>query len=149
MTIIYRTEREKYAKHRHKAEKHPDKYMSLIVDGMDQDKTDILHITSKPKCMAGCYTLETHVTGVRAHGRCSMMAVDSGEYSHDSNLVIEVIVRLLHKFKVIYQIITILNTCMHASHLFVRMSCHQCCTFRWIIPAKTTKTSTHSLFGLC
>ena len=29
-----------------------------------------------------------------------MMAVDCGEFPHDSNLTIEIIVRLLHRFKV-------------------------------------------------
>lgn len=57
----------------------------MIIDGMDQDKTDIPHIISKPKDMAGAHTLDTHVTGVIAHG---------------SNLTIEIIIRLLHKYKV-------------------------------------------------
>ena len=72
----------------------------MIIDGMDQDKTDIPHIISKPKAMAGAYTLDTHVTGVIAHGRCTMMAIDCGDFAHDSNLTIEIIVRLLHKYKV-------------------------------------------------
>lgn len=67
--VVYncRDEREKYAKHRHKAEKYPSKYLSLIIDGMDQEKTNIPHILSNPKSMAGAYTLETHVTGVQVH----------------------------------------------------------------------------------
>ena len=97
---LYRKEREKYAKHRQKADKNPNEYMSIIIDGMDQDKTDIPHILTNPKAMAGAYTLDTHVTGIIAHGRCSMMAVDCGEFPHDSNLTIEVIVRLIHRFKV-------------------------------------------------
>ena len=70
--IIIRKEHEKYAKHRQKAEKCPNKYLSVIIDGMDQDKTDIPHIISKPKAMAGAYTLDAHVTGVIAHGRWQM-----------------------------------------------------------------------------
>lgn len=93
-------EREKYAKHQQKAGKYSDKYICVIIDGMDQDKTDIPHITSNPKAIAGAYTLDTHVTGAIAHGRCTMMAVDCGDFPHDSNLTIEVIVRLLHQFKV-------------------------------------------------
>ena len=72
----------------------------MIIDGMDQDKIDIPHIISKPKDMAGAHTLDTHVTGVIAHGRCTMMAIDCGEFPHDSNLTIEIIIRLLHKYKV-------------------------------------------------
>lgn len=52
---------------------------------MDQDKTDIPHIISKPKAMAGAATLETHVTGARAHGQLTVMAIDCGQYPHDSN----------------------------------------------------------------
>jgi len=59
-----RTEREKYDKHRHKAEMNPENYLSIIIDGMHQDKADIPHIISKPKVMAWTQTLETHVTGI-------------------------------------------------------------------------------------
>ncbi len=97
--MCYRSEREKYAKHRRKSEKSPGQYLSVIVDGMDQDKTDIPHIISNPKAMAGSYTLETHVTGVRAHGHCTMMVLDCGQFSHDTNLTIEVILRLLYHLK--------------------------------------------------
>lgn len=67
---------------------------------MDQDKTDIPHIISKPKSMAGAMTLETHVTGVRAHGRCTVMAIDCGQFPHDSNLTIEILLRLFCELKV-------------------------------------------------
>ena len=41
--VCDRNEREKYAKHGHKSERHPSKCLSLIINGMDQDKTDIPH----------------------------------------------------------------------------------------------------------
>ena len=50
--------------------------------------------------MSGAATLETHITGARAHGRCTLMAIDCGEYPHDSNLTIEIILRLFHELKV-------------------------------------------------
>ena len=88
---VSRNEREKYAKHRHKSERNPSKYLSIIIDGMDQEKTNIPHIISKPKLMAGAATLETHITGARAHGHCTVMAIDYGQYPHDSNLTIEIL----------------------------------------------------------
>ena len=97
-----RSEREKYAKHRHKSEKYPSKYLSLIIDGMDQDKTDIPHIISNPKAMAGSYTLETHITGVRAHGHCTMMVIDWGQFHHDTNLTIEILLRVFNRLKVTF-----------------------------------------------
>jgi len=86
---MLRTEREKHVKHRYKAEKNPKNYLSIIIDGMDQDKTDISHIISQPKAMAGTQTLETHVTGIRAHGHCTLFTIDCGQCPRDSNLTIE------------------------------------------------------------
>ena len=95
-----RREREKYAKHRHKSEKFSSKYMSVIIDGMDQSKTDIPHIISNPKAIAGAYKLETHITGVRVHGRCTVMVVDCGQFPHDSNMTIEILLQTFQLFMV-------------------------------------------------
>ncbi len=112
---LYRTEREKYARHRHKADKFPAKYLSIIIDGMDQDKTDVPHIISHPKAMSGAYTLDTHVTGIRAHGRCIMMAIDYGQFPHDSNLTIEIMIRLFYHLKVcVYNACTFFTYFYHA-----------------------------------
>lgn len=61
---------------------------------MDQQKTDIPHIITNPKAIAGSYRLETHITGVRAHGHCTMMLIDCGQFRHDTNLTIEALLRL-------------------------------------------------------
>ncbi len=107
-----RNERGKYTKHRRKAENQPSKYISIIIDGMDQDKTNIPHIISNPKVSAinkalyfnisvlGNFRLETHVTGIRAHGRKALMAIDCNDFKHDSNLTIELILRMLVLLKV-------------------------------------------------
>ena len=39
--------------------------------------------------------METHVTGLRAHGRKTIMALDCNDFKHDSNLTIEVILKVL------------------------------------------------------
>lgn len=98
---MFRSEREKYAKHRCKSEKFPSKYMSVIVDGMDQEKTDIPHIITNPKAMSGSYKLETHVTGIRAHGHSTMMVIDCGQFPHDTNLTIQVLLQLFYRLKVL------------------------------------------------
>lgn len=67
---------------------------------MDQSKTDIPHIITNPKVIAGAYKLETHVTGVRVHGRFTMMFLDCGQFSHDSNLTIEVLLQVFSQLKV-------------------------------------------------
>ena len=98
--LVPRTEREKYAKHRNKAQKYPGKYTSVIIDGMDQEKTALPHIISNPKSLAGSYTLDTHVTGVRAHGRITVIAIDCGEFPHDCNLNIHILLKVFELLKV-------------------------------------------------
>lgn len=71
---------------------------------MDQDKTNIPHIISNPKALAGNYTLETHVTGVRVHGRCSIMFIDCGQFKHDSNLTITILLKVFLKMKVVLHV---------------------------------------------
>ena len=98
--FFFRHEREKYAKHRHKSQKYPQTFLSVIIDGMDQSKTDIPHNITNPKALAGTYRLETHITGVRAHGHCTFMLIDCGQYSHNTNLTIEALLQLFHLLKV-------------------------------------------------
>ena len=60
----------------------------------------------KAECMshslntAGATTLDTHITGVRAHGKCTMMVIDCGQFSRDSNMTIEILLRMLFHLKV-------------------------------------------------
>ena len=100
MLMFIRKEREKYEKHRRKAQKHPETYFSLIIDGMDQSKTNLPHITTNPKILAGCQTLGTHVTGVKVHGRNTHIYIDYGELPHDLNLTMNVLLLTLLKYKV-------------------------------------------------
>lgn len=57
------------------------------------------------KAIAGAYLLETHVTGLRAHGQQTVMAIDCNEFKHDSNLTIEVILKMLTLLKVLLLVI--------------------------------------------
>lgn len=41
--VCFSSERKKYYKHQKKAEDRPDKYLSVIIDGMDQSKTHLPH----------------------------------------------------------------------------------------------------------
>ena len=58
--------------------------------------------------IAGAYTLETHVTGVRAHGRCTMMVIDRGQFPHDSNITIEILLGNIQQLKVLCIMIIVL-----------------------------------------
>ena len=48
-TFPFRRERQKYYKHQNKAKKMPDRYMSVITDGMNSSKTNIPHFKVKSK----------------------------------------------------------------------------------------------------
>ena len=100
---------------------------------MDQEKTSLPHIISNPKSMAGSYMLETHVTSIRAHGRSTMMAIDCGQFPHDSNLTIEILLRLFADLQVY---IVVLDRVGILGNLpFYRDSSHQFFMSRWTIRA--------------
>ena len=151
-------------KHRNKAAKKPSQYMSVIIDGMDQDKTNIPHITSNPKALAGQYTLETHVTGVKLHGRESLMFIDYNQFPHDTNLTIELLLTafLRHKVHIPVKVIkratfvqrSLLYYCPISYKLIslcfkkkkhklqnTRKICPLCFIFKWITLVGTTRTS--------
>lgn len=65
--IHYSTERSKYYKHREKARNNPDKYVCVIIDGMDQAKTNIPQLPKTAKSVQNLWRLRTHVTGKRLH----------------------------------------------------------------------------------
>ena len=93
-----RTEREKYHKHILKAKRHPDKYISVIIDGMDQKVTSLPHFIQESKTTNGAWKLITHITGGIVHGRGHHAFIDLNEVPHDSNLTINVITSLLQRY---------------------------------------------------
>eukprot|EP00058_Branchiostoma_floridae_P002241 XP_002587729.1 hypothetical protein BRAFLDRAFT_94632 [Branchiostoma floridae] len=73
----------KYYKHSRKARRNPSQYMSLIIDGMDQDDH-------------GLWRLKTQVTGALSHGDKKCYArVDHMEYPHDTNLTLNFLTDIL------------------------------------------------------
>lgn len=58
--IFLRTERNKYYKHNIKARVNPNKYLSLIIDGMDQAKHNLPHFT-KGKINATCTCIKYNI----------------------------------------------------------------------------------------
>ena len=59
-------ERQVYYNHREKALKHPEKYMSIIIDGMDQAKLDMPHFARATK--GNSNPLGNSLVGVLIHG---------------------------------------------------------------------------------
>ena len=62
-TILHRDERTTYYKHREKARNDPSKYLTIIIDGMDQAKTNVPQPVQESKTTQNLWRLKTHITG--------------------------------------------------------------------------------------
>ena len=96
----YRTERRKYYHHREKSRSEPQKYLAIIIDGMDQNKTNIPNQTRKPKSTQNLWHLRTHLTGGLAHtrapnGKHAFAFYDLLQWAHNCNLTIHVLLSIL------------------------------------------------------
>jgi hypothetical protein len=102
-TIFCRRERKKYHSHREKARSNPNKFLTLIVDGMDQAKTNLPFTKLIAKSTSSLWRLRTHVSGVLVHtkapfGKLAYSFVDLLQWPHDSNMTISLITHTLSKY---------------------------------------------------
>ncbi|XP_052260757.1 uncharacterized protein LOC127864907 [Dreissena polymorpha] len=95
--MISRLEGTYYYNKKDQAQRNPSQHMSIIIDGMDQAKTNLPHFAGRnPKNLHAVDLLHTHVTGVLSHGHGGFHAyVDINEYPHDPNLTINIILKEL------------------------------------------------------
>ena len=101
---IYREERKKYYLHREKSRSTPEKYITIIIDGMDQNKTNIPSLLRQAKSMQNLQRLRTHLSGALVHtrspyGKHIYAFYDLLQWPHDCNLVIEVLCQILQDFR--------------------------------------------------
>ena len=101
---LYRQERKKYYHHREKSRAHPEKYLTIIIDGMDQSKTNVPLLLKEPKSAQHLYWLRTHLSGAiihtrSPHGKIIYAFYDIMQWPHDSNLIFQVLNNILHDFK--------------------------------------------------
>jgi hypothetical protein len=77
------------------ARNRPEKFMSIVVDGMDQNTTMVPKMRQTMKNIEGCY-VKTHLCGVLVHGwgLCCDLWIDA-HHKHDSNQVVTSIMRVL------------------------------------------------------
>ncbi|XP_053407037.1 uncharacterized protein LOC123566018 [Mercenaria mercenaria] len=92
-------ERKYYYSKRQASKQYPDEFLSLIIDGMDQSKTDLPHFVGRQaKSINPAAMLKTHITGVISHGHGMFASfLDILQYPHDPNLTINVILSVLQK----------------------------------------------------
>ena len=57
LPTAFSQERQHYYKHRDLAQRNKREYMSIIIDGMDQSKTNLPHFVRERKCRAGLWRL--------------------------------------------------------------------------------------------
>ena len=84
-----RAQREKYYKHRRKAIQNPKKYLSIIIDGMDQKKTNCPNLggqTTKDEA-----PLKTRIIGVKVHGIRNYAYIADETVPGGGNLILEVL----------------------------------------------------------
>jgi len=74
--------------------------LSLIIDGMDQNKTNIPSLVRVPKSCQNLWTLRTHLTGVVVHGLGHHCLFDFLQYPHDCNLTLTAILFILERISV-------------------------------------------------
>ena len=99
LILYFRSEREKYYKHAMKARRNPDKYLSIIMDAMDQAKTMIPHFTATPKFADGMWKLKTHLLGAIVHGIGAYGFFDIFQWPHGSNLTVSTLMNILFMMK--------------------------------------------------
>ncbi|CAH1242494.1 Hypp6767 [Branchiostoma lanceolatum] len=92
-------ERLNYYRRREAAHRNPNRYLSLIIDGMDQAKTYLPHFVGpKSKDMASTDLMKVHVSGIISHGHgIKATYTDVFEYKHDSNLTINLLLKMLYR----------------------------------------------------
>ena len=109
-------ERQYYYGHRELAKRNKRECMSVIIDGMDQAKTNLPHFSRERKCGHGLWKMRyvnvtiffvasnlkfvlyrTHLTGAISHGYGVHCYIDLLTWPHDANLVINVLVDVILK----------------------------------------------------
>ena len=62
INTLSRLERDKYYSHREKARWEPEKYITIILDGMDQSKTNLPYLSTISKSNQNLWRIRTHIT---------------------------------------------------------------------------------------
>ena len=92
-----------YHRHREKSRATPIKSITIIIDGMDQAKTNLPNTKAISKSTSALWRLRTHITGALLHtkspcGKLAFVFIDLLQWPHDSNLKITVLVNVLLEY---------------------------------------------------
>lgn len=94
-------EREKLAKHRRKCFSNPEKYMGIVIDGMDQKKTRLPHWPRPPKSIDESCLVQLHVVGCLVfNGELhSRVFLNYPNLHNDGNLTVTILQRVLNEWE--------------------------------------------------
>ena len=68
--------------------------MSIIIDGMDQNSTNLPHMKRLQKSDVNLWYLRTHLTGVIVHGHGTCCYLDFQQWPHDPNLTCNLLIKV-------------------------------------------------------
>ncbi len=94
-------ERRRYYRHATKAYRFPKKYLSMIIDGMDQLKTALMSLGRDTSDTAKLTKLHIALTGVLSHGHApfSFAYTTVGDFPKDSSFTTHIILKHLKKIR--------------------------------------------------
>ena len=95
--LVCRQERKRYYGNRQATIENPSEYLSIISDGMDQNKTNLPHLIHIPKSCQNLWFLHTHLTGCLVHGIGIFGYFDFLQWSHGTNLTLTCLLLTLVK----------------------------------------------------
>lgn len=90
-------ERLKLASHRKKCKDKPEKYLGLVIDGMDQKKTRLPHFRRTPKSVDDVCFIQMHVVGCLIFNGDlkSQVFLNYPNLHNDGNLIVTIIHRII------------------------------------------------------
>ena len=96
LTFLFstRSERQTYLNRSILGHREPNKYISIALDGMDQNKTELPYSTLNYSTLSTVWKLKTHLVGVLTHGRSPLCFLDFQQHAHDSNLSCNVLLQV-------------------------------------------------------
>ena len=111
MSNFGRQERRVYYKHRYEARRFPDKYLTVIDDGMDQKTTNIPRVRHKTRATCNLTSAGTHLVGAILHSGQSSTGKDIyGSFDFyqwpqiDPNLTASVLLKMIAKWCQFYKL---------------------------------------------
>ena len=94
-----RRERQSYYVKKQLAERHPERYLSLIIDGADSNTYQVPHFAYRSHASDAATKVKMHVMGASAHGRDTFIFTCPPHIAQGHNVTIQTIHEVLTRVK--------------------------------------------------